>query len=723
MDNKFNTRPQEITINLFAEGIENPIASTTTNASKGWKYTFKGLNQYDAYGKEIKYTIREEAVEGYETIIDGFDITNHKDIKESSIEKTSIKVNDINLTDENRNQIKLKIGDIIIYEIVVENEGNVDLTNVSVTDDHKVSVEKIEKINIDGTRQRDRNLERNATESNLLGKTTLTAGEKYVITVKHVVDDNTINEEDKLNGDKLINIATLTGKYGDEDFSENDDDKLAKEAKADIIQNKTSNVEGKVGNVVNKGDIIKYTITVENKGNISGITTVTDEMLKENIDNNKITMVDLNGKDLSKEESYETNCIKVTLYKEDGTIKDSSPINVNKLASGLGMTVDNGDRVVITFNVKVGNLLPGETITNVLKDHEEENVQNDVEAEIQINKKLVRPQETVIVIDLSRSMAEAVDFQYNPDIHETNDPFADTYEQTRWYALKQALDGFLENYMDGKNKVTIIGYSANAQVLVSETTDINKAKSGYSKVLKRNQFNEGRAKGINDVDNLEGTGSLLMPGTNIEDGLYQAKNAIGNENLNGAKVILMTDGEANKKGINGNNSSATSEEGINAAAHWANNMKDRGTSIYTVALSLGKGNQEYIRMLGDLSSKDENGKNLAYNTENIGELEDSFKEISEIISEQNISTVTKGGIIYLKDEIKIDTRYVKNIVLTIPDENGDNKKFDMTWNEFKKYYNSELKTIDITQFAKDHNIAAISDKVDITINMDTIMHN
>ena len=63
---------------------------------------------------------------------------------------------------------------------------------------------------------------------------------------------------------------------------------------------------------------------------------------------------------------------------------------------------------------------------------------------------MVTPQNTVIVIDLSLSMAQSIDYT------GSGDPMADTYEETRWYALSNALDEFLNIYMDGRNKVTII---------------------------------------------------------------------------------------------------------------------------------------------------------------------------------------------------------------------------------------------------------------------------
>lgn len=71
-------RPEKITVNLLANGAK--AASAQLTAEGNWTYTFLQLDAYDK-GEKIVYTVEEEAVEGYETVITGdaakgFTVTN-----------------------------------------------------------------------------------------------------------------------------------------------------------------------------------------------------------------------------------------------------------------------------------------------------------------------------------------------------------------------------------------------------------------------------------------------------------------------------------------------------------------------------------------------------------------------------------------------------------------------------------------------------------------------
>ena len=72
-DNQDGKRPESITINLLKNGEK--IDSKTVTANDQWSWTFDNLAKYEN-GKEINYSITEEAVTGYSTSYDGYNVTN-----------------------------------------------------------------------------------------------------------------------------------------------------------------------------------------------------------------------------------------------------------------------------------------------------------------------------------------------------------------------------------------------------------------------------------------------------------------------------------------------------------------------------------------------------------------------------------------------------------------------------------------------------------------------
>ena len=72
-DNQDGIRPESIIVNLLADG-EKVDSKEVTEADE-WTYDFGLLPKY-AEGKEIKYTVAEVEVEGYEVEVDGFDLVN-----------------------------------------------------------------------------------------------------------------------------------------------------------------------------------------------------------------------------------------------------------------------------------------------------------------------------------------------------------------------------------------------------------------------------------------------------------------------------------------------------------------------------------------------------------------------------------------------------------------------------------------------------------------------
>lgn len=74
-DNQDGKRPDEITVNLLANGQIVERAVVTSDDEGNWNFEFKDLVKY-ANGEEIEYTLEEVSVDGYETVIEDFNITN-----------------------------------------------------------------------------------------------------------------------------------------------------------------------------------------------------------------------------------------------------------------------------------------------------------------------------------------------------------------------------------------------------------------------------------------------------------------------------------------------------------------------------------------------------------------------------------------------------------------------------------------------------------------------
>ena len=74
-NNQDGLRPTSITVHLYKLGQVEEIAEKTVTEADGWSYSFDNLPKYDQ-GKEIEYRVEEDAVENYQSYIDGYNITN-----------------------------------------------------------------------------------------------------------------------------------------------------------------------------------------------------------------------------------------------------------------------------------------------------------------------------------------------------------------------------------------------------------------------------------------------------------------------------------------------------------------------------------------------------------------------------------------------------------------------------------------------------------------------
>lgn len=79
-----------VTVHLYADDVDTGN-SVSLNALNGWKATFDNLRKFKADGTEIKYTIKEDAVENYKSEITG-DMTAGFIVKNINTEKVSVPV-------------------------------------------------------------------------------------------------------------------------------------------------------------------------------------------------------------------------------------------------------------------------------------------------------------------------------------------------------------------------------------------------------------------------------------------------------------------------------------------------------------------------------------------------------------------------------------------------------------------------------------------------------
>lgn len=104
--NQDGKRPESITVNLLANGTKKE--SKTVTAGDNWKYSFKDLPKYEN-GKEITYTVTENAVTGYSTKIDGYNITNSYTPGKTSVTVTKKWVDNDNKSGKRPSEIKVQL--------------------------------------------------------------------------------------------------------------------------------------------------------------------------------------------------------------------------------------------------------------------------------------------------------------------------------------------------------------------------------------------------------------------------------------------------------------------------------------------------------------------------------------------------------------------------------------------------------------------------------------
>lgn len=161
----------------------------------------------------------------------------------------------------------------------------------------------------------------------------------------------------------------------------------------------------------------------------------------------------------------------------------------------------------------------------------------------------------VLVIDASLSMACAVDF-----VRVTDEFMADTYEETRWKAMYDAVDAFLDEFLpegNTKNTISLVIYNESAtKIIPTPVTSKSDVMSKLDEVFNEEYFNDSLNNSSKNtdrkikVDSMKSKGKLASR-TNVKAGLDSASEIFdANNNTNAKSIILFTDGVANRPNTN-----------------------------------------------------------------------------------------------------------------------------------------------------------------------------
>ncbi|EJS73654.1 Cna B-type domain-containing protein, partial [Bacillus cereus] len=101
-DDKVKDRPENIKVDLMQNG--KVIATKEVTAANDWKYAFEKLPAVDNEGKAYKYEVKEQPVSGYQSKVNGYDITNIKIHEATEVEEQGKEETIEELEDPNKQQ-------------------------------------------------------------------------------------------------------------------------------------------------------------------------------------------------------------------------------------------------------------------------------------------------------------------------------------------------------------------------------------------------------------------------------------------------------------------------------------------------------------------------------------------------------------------------------------------------------------------------------------------
>ena len=557
-----------------------------------------------------------------------------EEMGEVTVEKTATAINgDTNITGK-----KVEEDDVITYTITVKNTGNVTLSDVKITDDLKVNYKASEET--EGTE---------VTAGNVITTIeTLEPGETETIEVDYIV---TQNDVDTLT--EIRNVATATGTTpsGEEETDNDDDITVPTDKTAGIEVTKTAteingepvtiNGEtGKVNEAVEQDDVITYTITVKNTGNV----TLSDVKITDDLKVNY-------------KASEETEGTEVTAGNVITTIETLEPGETETIEVDYIVTQNDVDTLTEIRNVATatGTTPSGEEET----DNDDDTTVPTVEPEPEMNLTVVpttseaQPQNVILVLDFSSSMEG----------------------ETKIGALKTAVSNFLDDFLGvhEKNKVKIIEYAK----------DILETSKDWSS---------------NRTD-LDISNDQIDNGTNTDLGLTSAYHELLSmtpEERAKTSVILMSDGEPYCYCVDGtyvddkHYTVGYNDETIEDLAFYAQQandtatlIKNLGIKLYSIGFDISEGGSAY-NLTKDIASSGkfvlaEDGEQL------IRTFDEICTTITSIQDETPVSAPVKDGIATINPQSFEDCQNVE--IYTGGTYPNATLVETHTWSDFEKLVN------------------------------------
>ena len=303
------------------------------------------------------------------------------------------------------------------------------------------------------------------------------------------------------------------------------------------------------------------------------VSTANVARANENVTNVLTEGVEIDTPNVVKDEMY-SDYVKVTFIVNDTEtivkyVKTGDTVTVRSTNSSVGVLVGdapNGSAVTedTTIYVKTYNY---KDVLNIKKELVNEYGEPDADGYYTLkftagakNMPSIHSatrNDMVLVIDASLSMACSVKGSRATD---GNEYMADTYADTRFKAMYNAVDSFLNAFLpegNDKNTISLVIYNVsaldqlNAIYKKSSTTKKSEVMAALDAVFNEAAFNESFANspkneyGVN-VDKMINPGSLASK-TNVKAGLDVAADIfVANNNTNAKSIILFTDGVANR---------------------------------------------------------------------------------------------------------------------------------------------------------------------------------